>query len=106
VTKVYIASPYRLGDKMFNVFRQISAADKLISLGFSPYVPLLNHFQDVIFPQGEKTWINLDNDWLPVCDCVLRLQGKSKGADAEVRLAKRLKIPVYYSIAELRRGEA
>jgi hypothetical protein len=40
-------------------------------------------------------------EWLAVCDCVLRLPGESKGADAEVKFAQEIGKPVYYSIAEL-----
>jgi hypothetical protein len=35
------------------------------------------------------------------CDAVLRLEGESKGADNDVRLANERGIPVYYSIEDL-----
>jgi hypothetical protein len=35
------------------------------------------------------------------CDAVLRLEGESKGADNDVRLATERGIPVYYDIADL-----
>jgi hypothetical protein len=35
------------------------------------------------------------------CDAVLRLEGASKGADNDVRLANERGIPVYYSIEDL-----
>jgi hypothetical protein len=38
--------------------------------------------------------------WLAKCDCLLRLPGESKGADNEVFWAKKLGMPVYYSIQE------
>jgi len=41
-------------------------------------------------------------EWITVCDCVLRLEGESPGADAEVVLAKKKGIPVFYSIDELK----
>ena len=40
--KVYIASPYTIGDKLQNIERQMEAANTLINLGFAVYVPLLN----------------------------------------------------------------
>lgn len=40
--------------------------------------------------------------WVESCDCLLRLDGESKGADIEVSRAKELKIPVFYSIDELK----
>jgi hypothetical protein len=35
------------------------------------------------------------------CDAVLRLQGASKGADEDVRLATQLGLPVCYSLDEV-----
>jgi hypothetical protein len=35
------------------------------------------------------------------CDAILRLEGESKGADNDVRLAKERGIPVYYQIDEI-----
>ena len=35
------------------------------------------------------------------CDAILRLEGASKGADNDVRLAKERGIPVYYHIDEI-----
>lgn len=99
--KVYIASPYTIGDVAVNVKLQLDTANKLMDLGFAPYVPLLTHFQHLVHPRPYGDWIKLDNEWVLVCDCVLRLGGESKGADAEVELAKKNHIPVYYSIKEL-----
>ncbi len=39
--------------------------------------------------------------WLECCDALLRLDGLSKGADAEVRYAKHIGIPVYFSLEEI-----
>jgi hypothetical protein len=99
--KVYIASPYTLGDVAVNVKTQIAVADRLINAGFCPHIPLLSHFQHMIYPRPYKDWLKLDLEWLKVCDCLLRLPGKSKGADKEVEYAKSLDIPVFYSLKEL-----
>jgi hypothetical protein len=37
-----------------------------------------------------------------MCDAILRLPGESAGADEEVKLAKELGKPVFYSIVDLR----
>lgn len=103
--KVYIASPYTIGDVAVNVKRQIDCANELINLGFAPFVPLYSHFQHMVHPQPYETWVNLDLEWVGVCDCLLRLDGESKGADGEVKRAIYLGKPVYYSIGELLRGE-
>ena len=99
--KVYIASPYTLGDVAVNVKIQIDAANKLMNKGFAPFAPLYSHFQHMVHPRPYQDWINIDLEWLKVCDCVLRLDGESSGADGEVNLAKELNIPVYYSLDEL-----
>lgn len=37
--------------------------------------------------------------WLERCDAIIRLPGDSSGADAEVRRAEQLKLPVFPSVA-------
>lgn len=99
--KVYIASPYTLGDVAVNVKRQIDVADELMNNGFTPFVPLLSHFQHMVHPRPYNDWLINGMEWVKSCDCVLRLDGKSPGADKEVALANEIGIPVYHSIAEL-----
>ena len=99
--KVYVASPYTLGDVAVNVKKQIDAVDELMNKGFAPFAPLYSHFQHMVHPRPYQDWIKIDLEWVRVCDCVLRLEGESSGADGEVKLAKELNIPVYYSFDEL-----
>ena len=99
--KVYIASPYTKGDVAVNVKRQIDVAAELIKIGMAPYVPVLSHFIHMAHPQPYQTWTELDNEWVEASDWVLRLPGESAGADAEVRLAEHLGIPVAHDIREL-----
>lgn len=99
--KVYIASPYTLGDLAVNVKRQMDVAHILIEEGFAPFVPLYSHFQHMAHPQPYSTWIKLDLEWVESCDCLLRLEGESEGADGEVRYAKELGIKIFYSVDEL-----
>ncbi len=99
--KVYIASPYTKGDVAVNVKTQLDIANELIINGFAPFAPLYSHFQHMAHPRPYEDWIRLDLEWVKVCDCVLRLEGESTGADGEVDLAKKLNIPVFYSLNEL-----
>lgn len=99
--RIYIASAYTIGDPAVNVKLQIDTAAFLIDKGFAPFVPLLYHFQHMAHPRPYDVWINVDNAYVTVCDALLRLPGESKGADAEVNLAKRHGIPVFYSVEEL-----
>jgi len=98
---IYIASPYNIGDKLTNVKKSLEVANILMDKGFIPYAPLLNHFQDEMFPRPEKDWIEFDLRWLYKCDALLRLPGESKGADEEVRSANKVGTPIFYSIEEL-----
>lgn len=107
--RVYIASPYTNGWMPTNVRRQLTAADKLIDLGYIPYTPLLTHFQEIYSSKSEHIWLKIDFSFLKVCDAVLRLRpvdetGReipSNGADQEEALAKKEGIPVFYSIEDL-----
>jgi hypothetical protein len=99
--KVYIASPYTLGNAAENVRLQMDTANLLIDKGFAPFVPLYNHFQHMVHPRISSDWIELDNNWLLSCDCILRIGGQSKGADDEVKLAIDNDIMVFYDIDSL-----
>lgn len=51
---------------------------------------------DVMYPTAERL--------LHHCDAVLRLPGASRGADRDVAIAQERGIPVYHSLAEIRRA--
>lgn len=99
--RVYIASPYTNGDVTDNVARHIACADALMDLGYSPYVPLLCHFHHTVFPRPYEDWFNHVTQWIGHCDALIRLPGKSPGADKEMEIARKLNIPVYLSIEDL-----
>lgn len=99
--KVYIASPYTKGDIALNVKNSMDAATTLMDLGFAPFCPLLTHFLHIAHPRPYQDWVAWDNEWVVVCDALLRLPGDSRGADAEVQLAKQYHIPVFSSIRDL-----
>jgi nucleoside 2-deoxyribosyltransferase len=100
--RIYIASPYSNGDKEENVNLQMDIAEELMQRGFAPYTPLLTHFQHLRHPREEHDWYKLDNEFLSLCDILIRIKpiknGKeitSVGADKEEMLARELKIPVF-----------
>lgn len=101
IVKVYIASPYTIGNQEKNVGNQMKASSKLIDLGFAPFAPLYSHYIHILDPKNYDIWIMLDLEWLKVCDCVLRLPGESKGAALEVEEARRLGKPIFKSIDDL-----
>ncbi len=99
--KIYIASPYTLGDVAVNVKTQLDMADTLMNLGFAPIVPLYSHFQHMAHPRPYESWIQQGLFWVTISDALLRLPGESKGADGEVSLACQHNIPVFYSLDQL-----
>jgi len=105
--KVYIASPYTLGDIAVNVRFQMDISDQLYDLGFYPFTPLYSHFQHMFKPRHHTEWLKMDFIWLRQCDCVLRFSKvydtplKSNGADQEEEVARKAGIPIFYSIEEL-----
>ena len=99
--KVYIASPYTKGDPAVNVKRQLDMFDILFDLKFYPFAPLFTHFQHITHPRPYQDWVNFDLEWVKVCNCVLRMDGESSGADGEVEYADELGRPVFYNVDDL-----
>ena len=92
---VYVAGPYTNGDVAENVKKAIDIGMKINDRGHYAMIPHLTHFLHMMHPRPYDYWLKLDNIILPKCDRLLRLPGKSSGADFEVALAKSLKIPVH-----------
>ena len=99
--KVFISSPYTLGDQGENVRKQMDMFNQLFKIGYMPFAPLLYHFQHMVHPLGYEEWMEIDFAMLDVCDIVLRLPGESSGADREVLYAKEVGIPVVHSFLDL-----
>jgi len=102
--RVYIAGPLSgSGDRLENVQRAIDAGLELVKLGYAPLVPHLTHFMDPDDSLGQETWYDVDVPWVLAADAVLRLPGKSRGADIECLAAVTSPkyIPVFNSIDEL-----
>jgi Domain of unknown function (DUF4406) len=99
--KIYVAGPYSKGDKEKNVHEAIRVANALADLGFAPYVPHFTHYWDIRHNRPYEFWLELDNQFLPCCDAVLRIPGESSGADKEVVLAQKVGLPIFTNIDEL-----
>lgn len=93
--KVYIAGPITLGDHDFNVRQAIDAADKIALAGHTPFVPHINALWGIVYNHSREFWYEWDNEWLKVCDVLIRLPGDSSGADQEVKFAQEHGIPVF-----------
>ena len=109
---ILIAGPYRSGtnddpEKMKqNLSRLEEAALPLFRMGHIPMIgewvalPLLKiagsvkpgdkAYDEILYPVAKRL--------LTKCDAILRLEGESKGADEDVRIAKERGLKVFYKI--------
>lgn len=118
--RVYIAGPISRGDLLHNVNQATEAFVALAKAGFAPMCPHWSVYsKPAIRPanfagavlceatiQGNEAmthadWLGVDLPWVEVSDALLRLPGDSTGADREVGHALALRIPVFYSVADV-----
>ena len=99
--KVYVAGPYSEGDTMDHIRKAMAVGMELLSVHFTPFIPHLSGFWHLVHPLPYDEWLKYDMEWLIECDCVLRLDGHSPGADKETRFAIKHNIPVFHSIAQI-----
>lgn len=88
VKYVYIAGPYRNGHPVEVVKRSIIAANAVAAAGYFPFVPHSMTWDWAMrFDHGEDSWLGYCLAWVERCDALIRLPGKSEGADHECRIA-------------------
>ena len=83
--------------------RAVEAGTELLLAGYYPFIPQLSLLWDLMIPKGTVThegWLEYDKEWVKLCGALIRLSGKSRGADQEVRWARRHGIPVYTTVEE------
>jgi hypothetical protein len=112
---ILIAGPYRSGTNdnpelmAQNLARLEAAALPLFKLGHIPMIgewvalPLLHQagepkpgeaaYEEILYPTAKRL--------LTKCDAVLRLEGASKGADEDVRIAKERGLKIYYHLEDV-----
>jgi len=117
---ILIAGPYRSGTNddprlmNENLQRLEAVALPLFRLGHIPMIgewvalPLLKQagsvrpgdaaYEEILYPVAHRLLLK--------CDAVLRLEGASKGADEDVRIAKERGLKVYYRIEDVPRAES
>jgi len=112
---ILIAGPYRSGTNdnsdlmQQNLNNLESVALPLFRKGHIPMIgewvalPLI-HLAGSVKP-GDEAWEEIQypvaHRLLEKCDAVLRIEGTSKGADEDVRIAKEKGLPVYYRIEDV-----
>jgi hypothetical protein len=112
---ILIAGPYRSGTNddpelmQKNLNHLESVALPLFRLGHIPMIgewialPLLHlagskkpgdkAYEEILYPVAKRL--------LTKCDAVLRLEGESKGADEDVRIAKERGLKIYYCLEDV-----
>jgi hypothetical protein len=112
---ILIAGPYRGGTNDDPVLIKKNL-DKLESVALplfrKGHIPIIGEW--VAFPlmhlagskeTGDNIWDEIQypvaHRLLEKCDAVLRLEGASKGADNDVRIAKEWGLKIYYSVDEI-----
>ncbi|HEY4112406.1 hypothetical protein [Puia sp.] len=112
---ILIAGPYRSGTDddpvlmQANLSRLEAAALQVFRLGHLPMIgewaalPLMR-VAGSQFP-GDAVWEAIQypvaHSLLEKCDAVYRIEGASKGADQDVRIARERGLPVYYNLDEI-----
>lgn len=116
---ILIAGPYRSGTNddpklmQKNLDNLEAMALPLFRMGHIPLIgewlalPLLKLagsggpgdgiYQEISYPIAHRI--------LAKCDAILRIPGQSKGADADVELAKQIGLKVFYSLADIMPAE-
>jgi len=112
---ILVAGPYRSGtnndpqliaknlDRLEQFSLQIYKAGHIPLIGEWVALPIAkqagsSHVGDAI---SEQFLYPVANRLIQRCDAVLRIEGASKGADEDVRLARQRGLPVYFNIDEV-----
>lgn len=106
--KIYIVGPYTANDDKeveLNVQRAIDAGIEIMLRGHVPYIPHLTHYVDkrakeVGIPFSWENYMAIDLPWLRECEAILFL-GHSRGADIELKIARRLGKQIYLGVEEI-----
>ena len=107
-TRIYIAGPISSGDLLENIANAELVFDVLVDLGYAPIIPHMSCFMGQVLrghksvePQANamaishEIWLEIDYSLLSTCSAVIRISGKSPGADKEELVAEFLNIPVF-----------
>jgi hypothetical protein len=107
--KIYVAGPISAPsfiEGLENIKRGIEMGAKVLSLGYSPFTPMLDYNYFLQLTPGSlslETMYNYSMEWLIASDAVLVLPNweHSRGTHREIDTANRLDIPVFYNLKEL-----
>ena len=108
--RIYLAGAYS-GNNVLgtlnNIRKGIRLATEVLLTGFSPFVPWFDFYFQLMLRENEhltiEQYYNYCIEWLKVSDAILLVPGweNSKGTKAEINLAHKLNIPIYYELMDL-----
>jgi hypothetical protein len=113
--RIYLAGPYIApthSDRQRNVYKAMDAALEVIALGHYPFVPHLSHYVDyhnriqperARLPIDYEDWMQLDLQWLLVCEALVLL-APSPGANRELARARKEGLVIFDSVAAVPRA--
>ena len=91
----YIAGPYTNGVPDISIRNAIEVAEVLVAKGHVPFIPHLSFLWAMAYPHNRRFWLWWTKKWLETCQFIVRIKGKSEGADDEVQRAHELHLPVF-----------
>lgn len=99
--KIYMSGPCTLAKSQGYPEKSHEPQIRLIKAGLSPLNPMLTLYVAGHEGISHEDWIEVDKEWIRASNGLLRLEGKSPGADEEVEFAGALGIPVFYDVETL-----
>jgi len=93
---IYLAGPITRPDPMANAHTACNIATAMVDAGFTPFVPQCSIIWQTIQPRPWAWWLEYDFRILANCSLLMRIPGESQGADAEIKEAKRIGVPVVF----------
>jgi hypothetical protein len=106
--RVYVAGKYsdsNIINCLNNMHDGMKASVEVLKLGYACFCPWLDYqFQFFDKSLVVEDYYRYSMAWLEVSNCVLVLPNfeNSKGTLAEIKRAKELNIPIFYSLEELK----
>lgn len=86
IPTVFVSGPYSHSDPaqvQLHVNRAIEAGIICQDAGLAPLVPHLCHYAHLRWPRDYEDWMRTDLAWVHRADYMIRIGGKSQGADME-----------------------
>ena len=98
---VYIAGPITQGEMHENIRAAVAIGNIIADAGHAVHLPQVTFLWQLVSPRRWEEWMAMDKIIIAHCDALLRLPGKSKGADLEVELAIDLNVPMFHTLNAL-----